>query len=98
LRRQSTDRNDLFHAHIGGMDTMARALVVAASILEDGELDRRMADRYAGWDTATDITATDASLRGLHDAQLASDKEPTRTSGHQEALENLVAKHIERAR
>ena len=98
LRRQSTDRNDLFHAHIGGMDTMAHALVVAASILEDGELDRRMADRYAGWDTANDITASGASLQGLHDAQLASDKEPNRTSGHQEALENLVAKHIERAR
>ena len=56
LRRQSSDRNDLFHAHIGGMDTMARALLAAQSIIDDGELDRRLADRYAGWDTATDIT------------------------------------------
>jgi xylose isomerase len=97
LRRQSSDRNDLFHAHIGGMDTMARALLVAQSIIDDGELDRRVADRYAGWDTASDITGG-ATLQELHDAQLAGDKEPTRSSGHQEALENLVAKHIERAR
>ena len=96
LRRQSIDRNDLFHAHIGGMDTMARALLAAAAILDDGELDRRLADRYSGWDTATDITGG-ASLQELHDAQLASDKEPTRSSGRQEALENLVAKQIERA-
>ncbi len=97
LRRQSSDRNDLFHAHIGGMDTMARALLVAQSIIDDGELDQRLAGRYAGWDTATDITGG-ASLQDLHDAQVASDHEPTRTSGHQEALENLVARHIERAR
>ena len=69
LRRQSSDRNDLFHAHIGGMDTMARALLVAQSIIDDGELDRRLADRYAGWDTTTDITGG-TTLQGLHDAQL----------------------------
>jgi xylose isomerase len=79
------------------MDTMARALLAAQSIIDDGELDRRVADRYAGWDTANDITGG-ATLQDLHDGQLASDKEPTRTSGHQEALENLVAKHIERTR
>ena len=39
LRRQSIDRTDLFHAHIGGMDTLARALLAAASIIESGELD-----------------------------------------------------------
>ena len=77
LRRQSIDRNDLFHAHIGGMDTMARALVVAAAILDDGELDARRAERYAGWESASDITGG-ASLQQLHDAQLGSDKEPTR--------------------
>ncbi len=49
LRRQSIDRNDLFLAHIGGIDTMAHALVVAADILETGTLDARRAERYAGW-------------------------------------------------
>jgi xylose isomerase len=96
LRRQSTDRNDLFHAHIGGMDTMARSLLAASSILDDGELDRRREDRYAGWDAEQDILAGKVTLQQLHDAQLGSDKEPARVSGHQEALENLVAKHIER--
>jgi xylose isomerase len=98
LRRQSIDRNDLFHAHIGGMDTMARALLAAAAILEDGELDRRRDDRYAGWAAEQAILDGKVTLQQLHDAQLGSDKEPTRTSGRQEALENLVAKHIERAR
>ena len=98
LRRQSTDRNDLFHAHIGGMDTMARALLVAAAILDDGELDRRREERYGGWAAEQRILDGEVSLQQLHDAQLDSDKEPTRTSGRQEALENLVAKHIERAR
>ena len=98
LRRQSTDRNDLFHAHIGGMDTMARALLAAAAILDDGELDARRDDRYAGWAAEQAILDGKVTLQDLHDAQLASDKEPTRTSGRQEALENLVAKHIERTR
>ena len=50
LRRQSIDRVDLFHGHIGGMDTMARALLVAAAIIEDGELDTNREARYSGWD------------------------------------------------
>ena len=49
LRRQSIDRTDLFYAHIGGMDTMARALLAAASIVETGELDAFRDARYAGW-------------------------------------------------
>jgi xylose isomerase len=97
LRRQSIARDDLFHAHIGGMDTMARALLAASSILDDGELDRRRAERYAGWDRADDI-AGGASLQQLHDAQLDGGAEPAPVSGRQEALENLVAKHIDRAR
>ena len=50
LRRQSSDRTDLFYAHIGGMDTMARALLAAASIVEAGDLDALRDARYAGWD------------------------------------------------
>ena len=50
LRRQSTHRTDLFHAHIGGLDTLARALLVAADIVERGELAALKDRRYAGWD------------------------------------------------
>jgi xylose isomerase len=49
VRRQSTDKYDLFYGHIGAMDTMALALKVAARMIEDGELDKRVAKRYAGW-------------------------------------------------
>ena len=46
LRRQSMDRTDLFHAHIGGIDTLARALLVAAAMIESGDA-RRASARHA---------------------------------------------------
>jgi xylose isomerase len=97
LRRQSIDRNDLFHAHIGGMDTLARSLLAAASILETGELDGIRDARYAKWDEAADVLDGKVSLQELHDRQLGLG-EPTRVSGRQEELENLVARYVERAR
>ena len=48
LRRQSIDRTDLFHAHIGGIDTLARALLVAADMIERGTLAELREARYAG--------------------------------------------------
>jgi xylose isomerase len=100
LRRQSIARDDLFHAHIGGMDTMAHALVVAAAILEDGELDRRLDERYAGWNGEFGQSILDGKqhLADLHEAQLAIAGDPARVSGRQEALENLIARHIDTAR
>jgi xylose isomerase len=99
LRRQSLDRTDLFHAHIGGMDTMARALLAADSILASGELDAARNTRYAGWDSelGRSILGGTATLTSLHDRAIGTG-EPPRVSGHQEMLENLVAKHIARAR
>jgi xylose isomerase len=97
LRRQSIARDDLFHGHVGGMDTMARSLLAAASIIEDGEIDRRRDERYAGWNDRADILNGEVSLQQLHDAQMAG-AEPAGVSGRQEALENLVARHIERTR
>ena len=46
---RACDRTDLFHAHIGGIDTLARALLVAADMLEKGTLARMVEERYAGW-------------------------------------------------
>jgi xylose isomerase len=99
LRRQSIARDDLFHAHIGGMDTMARALLAAASIIESGELDRFRDERYAGWDSSygQELLAGRHSLADLYKRSLDGG-EPSPTSGRQEQLENLVARHIERAR
>jgi xylose isomerase len=99
LRRQSIARDDLFRAHIGGMDTMARALLVAASIIETGEIDAFRAERYAGWDAelGRDLLAGKRSLAALYERQLSLG-EPTPTSGRQEHLENIIARHIDRAR
>lgn len=98
LRRQSTDRSDLFHAHIGGMDTMARALLAAASLLESDDLESIRRDRYAQWNgpLGTDILAGSLSLPDLR-GRAHGAAEPTRHSGRQEELENLVARHVQQA-
>ncbi len=99
LRRQSIARDDLFHAHIGGMDTMARSLLAAASLIEQAELPAIVAERYRGWDAdlGASILAGNESLSSLRDRALDA-AEPVRISGRQEALENLVARSVERAR
>ncbi len=98
LRRQSSDRIDLFHAHISGIDTMARSLLAAASIVESGDLDRILVERYAGWNTdlGRRIIDGEVTLADLHErTEHAGD--PVRVSGHQELVERLVARHVERA-
>jgi len=96
LRRQSSDRTDLFHAHIGGIDALARALLVAADMLAAGTLDGMREARYAGWSDALGrgILGGDLSLADLADRVEAGTIEPVRRSGHQELLENIVNRHI----
>ncbi len=98
LRRQSIDRADLFHAHVGAMDTLAKALLVAAALLEEGELARAVDDRYGGWDAELGraILAGERSLVDLHELVLEGDIDPRPRSGRQEALENLVARVSDR--
>lgn len=100
LRRQSISRDDLFIAHIGGMDTLAKSLLVAQSILDEGELERRRSERYAGWDTPAgrELLAGRVSLQQMHDELIASGHEPQPISGRQELLERLVARHIDTVR
>jgi xylose isomerase len=89
IRRQSLDPEDLILAHVGGMDTCARALKSAAALLADGSLEKARAERYAGWKTP----AAQAMLKGgLADAAArvtAENLEPQPKSGRQERLENL---------
>ena len=96
LRRQSMDRTDLFHGHIGGIDTLARALLVAGDMIEAGDLERRLDARYAGWNEGlgTEILEGDASLETLESRVAAGEIDPRPTSGRQEALENLVNQRI----
>jgi xylose isomerase len=96
LRRQSMDRSDLFHAHIGAMDTLAQSLLVAAALIEDGELEGERDARYAGWsgDLGTRILSGDTDLAALEALVASGDIDPVPVSGRQEALENLVNRTI----
>ena len=96
LRRQSIDRNDLFHAHIGGADTLAQSLLVAANLIEDGELESARDARYANWsgDLGSAILDGTETLASLEAKVAAGDIDPQPVSGKQEALENLVNRTI----
>ena len=96
LRRQSLDRTDLFHGHIGGIDTLAKSLLVAVDMLDKEILSEARRQRYAGWhgDLGQYIMSTEASLEALSDKVLADGIDPEPVSGRQEALENLVNRAI----
>jgi xylose isomerase len=96
LRRQSMDRLDLFHAHVGGIDTLARALLVAADLVEQRVLSDYRDQRYAGWggELGRGITGGDLSLADLAAQVESGAVEPRPVSGHQELLENRVNRRI----
>jgi xylose isomerase len=100
LRRQSTDRTDLFHAHIGGLDTLAQALLAAADLVERGELAKLKDARYAGWDgeLGKAILSGSVSLADLEARVASGAVAPVRHSGSQERLENLVNQSVWRTR
>ena len=90
-RRNSTDLADIFHAHIGGMDAFARALLIADSLLEAGRLEAFRKARYASFDSGKGQQFEQGQLKltDLRDHALAVG-EPAQTSGRQEYLENLI--------
>lgn len=94
-RRNSTDLEDIFHAHIGGMDTFARAVLIAQAILDDGEYNKIRKDRYASFDSGKGKQFEQGKL-GLTDLRDLAHKngEPRQISGRQEYLENLISKFI----
>ncbi len=96
LRRQSTDPVDLFHAHIGGIDTLARGLLNAAQVIEDGGLERNLEQRYAGWETplGRDILGGKKSLAELAELAVQAGFDPRPRSGGQERLENLLNRFV----
>jgi xylose isomerase len=96
VRRGSFDTEDLFHAHIGGMDTFARGLLVADRMIQDGVLSERIRERYAGYrdsEMGRKILERKTSLPELEE-WARSNGEPKRVSGRQEALENLVNDYL----
>ncbi len=91
IRRNSTDPADLFYAHIGGMDTFARALVAADNILNKSDYKKIRAERYSSFDSGKgkDYAAGKLSLEDLR-AYALEKGEPEVRSGKQELMENLV--------
>ena len=94
LRRQSIDAVDLLHAHVGAIDTCARALLIAERMLTDDIFPGEIRARYAGWDGDLGASILDGSssldeLAAI--AAAAPDPEPR--SGGQERLENIVSRY-----
>lgn len=92
LRRNSTDPEDIFIAHISGMDAMARALTNAAAILEESELPAMLNERYASFDSGIgkDFEDGKLSFQQIYDYGKTVE-EPKQTSGKQEKYETIVA-------
>jgi len=94
-RRNSTDPADLFHAHIGGIDTFARALITADTILQKSEYTKIRSTRYASFDAGKgkDFEQGKLSLEDLR-AYAVEKGEPTAISGQQELIENIINRYI----
>ncbi|SDC40469.1 xylose isomerase [Niabella drilacis] len=94
IRRNSTDAADLFHAHIGGMDAFARALIIADNVLQKSEYRSLRTARYASFENGAgkDFEEGKLSLEALRD--LAQNGEPEVISGRQEYYENIINRFI----
>jgi xylose isomerase len=94
IRRQSIDPVDLILAHVGGMDTCARALKAAAYMFEDGPLEAARKARYAGWNRPGAKAMLDQPLEVIAAAVEENNINPKPRSGRQERLENLWNHYI----
>lgn len=93
LRRQSVDPNDLYLAHIAGIDTLARALLAAETVIVEKRLAKLREERYAGWNGALGkkILAGEYTLSTLADHAVKTNIDPKPHSGKQELCENIIA-------
>ncbi len=95
IRRNSTDPEDLFYAHIGGMDAFARALVIAEEILQKSDYKKLRSERYASFDggKGKEFEAGKLTLEDLRTYAIENG-EPVMKSGRQEYLENIINRYI----
>src|SRR6187549_1072657 len=95
IRRNSTDPEDLFHAHIGGMDAFARALIIADNVLSRSDYQKFRKNRYASFDKAQgkEFEEGKLSLEDLRTYAIANG-EPLTKSGRQEYMENIINRYI----
>jgi xylose isomerase len=94
-RRNSTDMEDIFYAHIAGMDTFARAFEITHDLLANSPLSKMKADRYASFDSGNGARFENGELSLEQLAELArTNGEPAQISGQQELYESIVNKYI----
>ena len=94
VRRNSTDAEDLFIAHISAMDVMARALLTAAEILEKSPYLSMVAERYASYDSGEGKRFENGEMTLEEAAEYARHHEPVQRSGKQELYESIVNMYI----
>jgi xylose isomerase len=96
VRRESFEPVDLFYAHIGGMDTFAKGLKLAARIRTEGTLDGMVKDRYASWDSGvgTEIEGGAHDFASLEKYMLEKGDAAPNASGRQELFENVVNRYV----
>jgi xylose isomerase len=94
-RRNSTDLDDIFIAHIAAMDTFARALIIADKILKESDFLKLRKQRYVSFDSGKGKEFEDGKLK-LEDlrAIALNQGEPATTSGKQEMYEQLINQYI----
>ncbi len=94
-RRNSTDLNDIFYAHIGGMDAFARALLIAHDILENSQYCELRKVRYGSFDSlrGQEFESGKLSLDDLQE-MAKSNGEPEMRSGQQELYENIINQYL----
>ena len=95
-RRESHDPVDLFHAHIGGMDTFARGLKIAAAMRADGAIQKLVEERYATWSSPLGkrIESGTESFASLEKEMLAKGEAQANISGRQELFENVINTYL----
>ena len=95
LRRGSMDPIDLFHAHIGGMDTFARGLLIAQKMIDDGLLSNFIRERYQTYQQSigAKIIAGKTDFNEL-EGYIRRNGEPQLQSGRQEFIENIINDYI----
>jgi xylose isomerase len=96
LRRESFEIEDLFHAHIAGIDTFARGLRIAVAIRKDGRLADFIKERYSSWDSGVGkkIEEGKVGFEELESYALQLGEVTSNKSGRQEYLEALFNEFI----
>ena len=95
IRRNSTDMEDVFHAHIGGADTFARALLTADKIITSSAYDKLRTARYSSFDAGNGKSFEEGKLSMQDLYKIAQENgELSSTSGKQELFENIINQYI----